>query len=157
MAEAICIVMDRPSLNGDRGRHTLPAIYSQLLSSRDTSDFSDNWESCDDTEASVHWRRPDVTHQKLRTFEDIALVWTFNKFYHELYILPTGIVGQYLDDNSIHSLGLLICYYTKDDEDYFIGCINNYCSIKTKDNMVYKDYFRDNHTKRWTVRIISWL
>ena len=49
-----------------------------------SSDLSDNRESRDDTEASVCWRRPDVTGQKLRTFEDFALVWTFNKFYHEI-------------------------------------------------------------------------
>ena len=53
MADGICITMDCPSLNRDGGRHTLPAIYSQLLSSRDTSDLSDNRESCDDTEVSV--------------------------------------------------------------------------------------------------------
>ena len=53
VAEAICIATDRPSLNRDRGQHTLPAIYSQLLSSRDTSDFSDNRQSRDDMEASV--------------------------------------------------------------------------------------------------------
>ncbi len=35
VAEAICIATDRPPLNQDRGRHTLPAIYRQLLS-RDT-------------------------------------------------------------------------------------------------------------------------
>ncbi len=63
-----CIATDRPSLNRDRGRYTLPAIYSQLLSSRDTSDLSDNWESRNDTEASVRWRRPDVIGRKLRTF-----------------------------------------------------------------------------------------
>ena len=53
VAKAICIATDRPTLNQDRGRHTLPTIYSQLVSSRDTSDLSDNQESRDDTEASV--------------------------------------------------------------------------------------------------------
>ncbi len=65
-------------------RHTrIPTIYSQLLSSHDTSDLSDNWESRDDTEASVHWKRPDVTGRKLWTFEDF-LHWCvmFNKIFH---------------------------------------------------------------------------
>ncbi len=53
VAESICIATDRPSLNRDRGQHTLPATYSQLLSSRDTSELSDNRESRYDTEASV--------------------------------------------------------------------------------------------------------
>ncbi len=90
LRKAICIAMDCPSLNRDRGRHTLPAIYSQLLSTRDTSDLYDNRESRDDTEASVRWRRPDitmVTGRKLRTFKDFALVWTFNKFCHKKIIL----------------------------------------------------------------------
>ncbi len=90
VAEAICIATDRPSLNRDRGRHTLPAIYSQLLSSRDISDLSVSRESCDDMEASVHLRRPNVTGRKIRTFEDFVLVWMFNKFYHVPVPLPNN-------------------------------------------------------------------
>ncbi len=36
IAEAIWIAKENPSLNRDRGRHTLPPVYNQLLSSRDT-------------------------------------------------------------------------------------------------------------------------
>ncbi len=57
-----------------------------------------------------------------------------------IYILPTEIVGQYMDDNLIYSLRLLIWCYTKDDEDDFIGCIRKYCSIETKAKMVYIGY-----------------
>ncbi len=94
---AICIAMDHPSLNRDRSLHTVPAIYSQLLSSRDTSDLSNNRESCDDMQASVRWRRPDVTGRKLQTFEDFALVWTFNKFYQKRYTF------------NIFKLSVLVC------------------------------------------------
>ncbi len=79
VAKAICIATDRPTLNQDRGRHTLPTIYSQLVSWRDISDLSDNQESRDDTEASVRWRRPDIMGRKLQTIEDFSLVLTFNK------------------------------------------------------------------------------
>ncbi len=53
VAEAICIATDRPSQNRDRGRHTLPATYSPLLSPHEISDLSDNQESRDDAEVSV--------------------------------------------------------------------------------------------------------
>ena len=37
VAEAIHITTQRPSLNRDRGRHTLPAIYREILDPRDLS------------------------------------------------------------------------------------------------------------------------
>ena len=51
VAESIYTAEGRPSLNRDRGRHTVPLIYRQLLSSRDPSD--PNRESRDDAETSV--------------------------------------------------------------------------------------------------------
>ncbi len=69
IAEAIYITTERPTLNRDRGRYSLPFIYSQLLSSRDTY-LSNNQESCDNMEASVCWRRLDIMGRKLRTFKD---------------------------------------------------------------------------------------
>ncbi len=54
VAELIYIAEGRPSLNGDRGRHTLPPIYRQLLSSRNPSDPNTNRELRDDNaETSV--------------------------------------------------------------------------------------------------------
>ena len=35
VAEAACIVSSGPTLNRDRGRHTLPAIYTRLVKSCD--------------------------------------------------------------------------------------------------------------------------
>ena len=35
IAEAYYIELERPTLNQDRGRHTLPVIYQELLQSRD--------------------------------------------------------------------------------------------------------------------------
>ncbi len=51
IAEAIWIAKENPSLNRDRGRHTLPPVYNQLLSSRDAHttqgarDDTSFWES----------------------------------------------------------------------------------------------------------------
>ena len=54
VAELIHIAEERTLLNCDRGRHTLPPIYRQLLLSRDPSDPYDNRESRDDdVETSV--------------------------------------------------------------------------------------------------------
>ncbi len=54
VAESIYIAEGRPSLNRDRGRHTLPPIYRQLLSSRNPSDPYNNRELRDDkAETSV--------------------------------------------------------------------------------------------------------
>ena len=35
MAEAIHIELEGPILNRDRGRHTLPTIYKEVITSRD--------------------------------------------------------------------------------------------------------------------------
>ncbi len=51
--EAIWIAKENPSLNRDRGRHTLPPVYNQLLSSRDT-----------------HTTQGRVTTRKLQTTEE---------------------------------------------------------------------------------------
>ena len=82
VAEAICIATDRLILNRDRGWHTLPAIYSHLLSSRDTSDLSNNLETCADTEASVLWRRPEVKGRKLWISKNSRWCERLMKFYH---------------------------------------------------------------------------
>ena len=50
IAEAIWIAKENPSLNRDRGRHTLPPVYNQLLSSRDahiTQGARDDTETAD--------------------------------------------------------------------------------------------------------------
>ncbi len=44
VAESIYIAEGRPSLNRDRGHHTLPPIYRQLLSSGNASDPYNNRE-----------------------------------------------------------------------------------------------------------------
>ena len=44
VAEAIHIAQEDPILNLDRGRHTLPSIYNQILS----RDITSSAESCDD-------------------------------------------------------------------------------------------------------------
>ncbi len=45
VAESMHITLEDPSLNQDRGRHTLPAIYGELLQSRElplTAESRDN-------------------------------------------------------------------------------------------------------------------
>ncbi len=45
VAEAIHITLVDPSLNRDRGRHTLPAIYREVLQSRDPSSHRESRDS----------------------------------------------------------------------------------------------------------------
>ncbi len=73
IAEAIWIAKENPSLNRDRGKHTLPPVYNQLLSSRDAHTTQG---ARDDTETADNWRRPEVSGRKLLTFTwTLVITW----------------------------------------------------------------------------------